>query len=132
VSYAATYGNHDQASSEQLLRRDHPLRLRKTYEEPADLDERPSVRRWSLGIATGALLVAGTFAAGVLGLNGAAQQPARPPRTGRPGTERTRRSRGRRTGPGRESEPAVPVGGLDHQLRRFRQQRQWQQHRQQQ
>ena len=69
MSYTATYGGHERVPGERQLRRDHPLGLRKTYDDPADSDDRAGARRWSFGVAAGALLVAGTFAAGALGLN---------------------------------------------------------------
>jgi len=72
VSYVAAYGGHERVPAERQLRRDHPLRLRKTYEDPAEVEESGSARKWTFGVAAGALLVAGTFAAGALGLNNGA------------------------------------------------------------
>ena len=73
MSYTAAYGGHDRVPAERHLRRDHPLGLRKTYADPADeVDEGGTARKWTFGVAAGALLVAGTFAAGALGLNNGA------------------------------------------------------------
>jgi hypothetical protein len=60
--------------ADSVLRREgHPRGLRKVYEIPEDIaDEAGSGRRWTFGVAAGALLVAGTVAAGALGLNGSA------------------------------------------------------------
>jgi hypothetical protein len=50
---------------------DHPLGVRRRYDDPADVDKAAAAanRKWTFGVAAGALLVAGTFAAGALGLN---------------------------------------------------------------
>jgi len=56
-----------------LLRREgHPLGVRRYYEDPAEEDAQAAGvhKKWTFGVAAGALLVAGTFAAGALGLNG--------------------------------------------------------------
>ncbi|OLF15783.1 hypothetical protein [Actinophytocola xanthii] len=48
--------------------------LRKIYADPAEIDgeiDDAGARRWTFGVAAGALLVAGTFAAGALGLSSA-------------------------------------------------------------
>lgn len=54
------------------LRRDgHPLGVRRELiDEPEEVTAEASSRKWHFGVAAGALLVAGTFAAGALGLNG--------------------------------------------------------------
>jgi hypothetical protein len=74
LSYAATYGGRDEVPADRLLRREgHPLGVRRYY-EPADdsIEEAAGTsKKWTFGVAAGALLVAGTFAAGALGLNGA-------------------------------------------------------------
>ncbi|MGH3760981.1 hypothetical protein, partial [Actinophytocola sp.] len=60
-------------SAERLLRREgHPLGVRRYYEDPAEkvVEAPASSRKWTFGVAAGTLLVAGTFAAGALGLNG--------------------------------------------------------------
>lgn len=72
MTYAAAYGGRDRVSAERLLRREgHPLGVRRYYEDPADEagDDNATSRKWTFGVAAGALLVAGTFAAGALGLN---------------------------------------------------------------
>lgn len=73
MSYAAAYGGRDEVPADRLLRREgHPLGVRRHY-EPADdsiEDVAGTSKKWTFGIAAGALLVAGTFAAGALGLNG--------------------------------------------------------------
>ncbi|MCT2585651.1 hypothetical protein [Actinophytocola gossypii] len=70
MSYAAAYGGHDRVPAERRLRREHPLGVPRTYADPADeVDETGTGRKWTFGVAAGALLVAGTFAAGALGLN---------------------------------------------------------------
>lgn len=74
MSYAAAYGGRDGVPADSLLRREgHPLGVRRHY-EPADdsIEEAAGTsKKWTFGVAAGALLVAGTFAAGALGLNGA-------------------------------------------------------------
>jgi hypothetical protein len=74
LSYAAAYGSRDRVPAGSLLRREgHPLGVRRHY-EPADdsiEDVAGTSKKWTFGVAAGALLVAGTFAAGALGLNGA-------------------------------------------------------------
>ncbi len=74
MSYAAAYDGRDGASAERLLRRErHPLGVRRHLDyEPADdavEDLAGTSKKWTFGVAAGALLVAGTFAAGALGLN---------------------------------------------------------------
>jgi hypothetical protein len=75
LSYAAAYrGRSESVSADRLLRREgHPLGVRRYYEDPADEDAQAAGvhKKWTFGVAAGALLVAGTFAAGALGLNGA-------------------------------------------------------------
>lgn len=73
MTSAAAYGGRDRVSAERLLRREgHPLGVRRYYADPADeeVDAAATSRKWTFGVAAGALLVAGTFAAGALGLNG--------------------------------------------------------------
>jgi hypothetical protein len=74
LSYAAVYrGRSESVSADRLLRREgHPLGVKRYYEDPAE-DEAQAAgvhKKWTFGVAAGALLVAGTFAAGALGLNG--------------------------------------------------------------
>ena len=60
-------------SASRLLRREgHPLGVPRYYEDPADeaAEAAATTRKWTFGVAAGTLLVAGTFAAGALGLNG--------------------------------------------------------------
>ena len=75
MSYAAAYrGRSESVSADRLLRREgHPLGVRRYYEDPAEDDAQAAGvhKKWTFGVAAGALLVAGTFAAGALGLNGA-------------------------------------------------------------
>jgi hypothetical protein len=75
LSYAAAYrGRSESVSADRLLRREgHPLGVRRYYEDPAEEDAQAAGvhKKWTFGVAAGALLVAGTFAAGALGLNGA-------------------------------------------------------------
>lgn len=70
---AAAYGGRERISADRLLRREgHPLGVRRVYEDPADeaTTDSGAGKRWTFGVAAGALLVAGTVAASALGLNG--------------------------------------------------------------
>lgn len=71
---AAAYDGGNGLSTDGLrLRETNPLGVRRVYEDPADVvEDTGASRRWTFGVAAGALLVAGTFAAGALGLNGSA------------------------------------------------------------
>jgi hypothetical protein len=58
-----------------LRRENHPLGIRRAEATKAAFEETDSAhaqKRWTLGVAAGALLMAGTFAAGALGLHGGA------------------------------------------------------------
>lgn len=83
MSYAAAASGRESLRADRTLRReaqdlrrryfsdsDHPLGVRHD-DDPADGTHAAAVnRKWTFGVAAGALLVAGTFAAGALGLNG--------------------------------------------------------------
>ncbi|MFI7678636.1 hypothetical protein [Actinophytocola sp. NPDC049390] len=77
MTYAGAYGRDERLPVDRLLRReDHPLGVRRSEatkiatEEAAEAAS--SNKRWTFGAAAGALLVAGTMAAGALGLSGGA------------------------------------------------------------
>lgn len=77
MTYAGAYGSDDRLPVDRLLRREnHPLGVRRkeatkiATEEAAEAAS--SNKRWTLGAAAGALLVAGTVAAGALGISGGA------------------------------------------------------------
>jgi hypothetical protein len=75
LSYAAAYGDEERVPVSRGLRREsHPLGisgdLADAHEELEAVEA--SSKKWTFGVAAGALLVAGTFAAGALGLNGSA------------------------------------------------------------
>lgn len=75
LSYAAAYGDEERVPGSRALRREsHPLGisgdLTDAHEELEAAEA--SSKKWTFGVAAGALLVAGTFAAGALGLNGSA------------------------------------------------------------
>jgi hypothetical protein len=73
TSAAAVGGGRERVSANRLLRREgHPLGVRRYYPDPADeaAEAAAVTRKWTFGVAAGTLLVAGTFAAGALGLNG--------------------------------------------------------------
>jgi hypothetical protein len=77
VTYAGAYGRDERLPIDRLLRREnHPLGVRRqeatkiATEEAAEASS--SSKRWTFGAAAGALLVAGTFAAGALGISGGA------------------------------------------------------------
>ena len=81
LTYAGAYGGDDRLPVDQLLRREnHPLGVRRSEatkiatEEAAEAAS--SNKRWTFGAAAGALLVAGTFAAGALGISGGATPAA--------------------------------------------------------
>ncbi|MGH3878603.1 MAG: hypothetical protein ACRDSK_16350 [Actinophytocola sp.] len=73
MTSAAAVGGRERVSASRLLRREgHPLGVPRYYEDPADeaAEAAATTRKWTFGVAAGTLLVAGTFAAGALGLNG--------------------------------------------------------------
>jgi hypothetical protein len=76
VTYAGLYGGNDGLPVDRVLRREgHPLGVRRAEATKAAIEEpetSASHKRWTLGVAAGALLMAGTFAAGALGLHGGA------------------------------------------------------------
>jgi hypothetical protein len=76
VTYAGLYGGNDGLPVDRVLRREgHPLGVRRAEATRAAIEEpetSASHKRWTLGVAAGALLMAGTFAAGALGLHGGA------------------------------------------------------------
>jgi hypothetical protein len=81
VTYAGAYGRNERVPVDRMLRREgHPLGVRRAEatkaatEEPEDTSL--SHKRWTLGAAAGALLVAGTFTAAALGLSGGATPAA--------------------------------------------------------
>lgn len=81
MTYAGTYGQDDRVPVDRLLRREnHPLGVRRkeaTKIATAEAAEAAtSSKRWTFGVAAGALLVAGTFAAGALGISGGASPTA--------------------------------------------------------
>src|SRR4051812_31831947 len=66
---------------DRVLRREgHPLGVRRAEATKAaateDIEISHSHKRWTLGVAAGALLMAGTFAAGALGITGGAAPTA--------------------------------------------------------
>jgi hypothetical protein len=91
LTYAGTYGRNERVPVERLLRGEtrHPLGLRREEEvreeelgnrryevtalAAAEAEEAATAnRKWTFGVAAGALLMAGTFAAGALGITGGA------------------------------------------------------------
>jgi hypothetical protein len=73
LTYA--YGRNEPMPVDRLLRREgHPLGIRRaeaTAIATAEAEEAAtSNKKWNFGVAAGALLVAGTFAAGALGISG--------------------------------------------------------------
>ena len=81
MTYAGAYGRDERLPVDRLLRREnHPLGVRRNEatkiatEEAAEAAS--SNKRWTFGAAAGALLVAGTFAAGALGISGGASPVA--------------------------------------------------------
>ena len=81
MTYAGAYGGDDRLPVDRLLRREnHPLGIRRSEatkiatEEAAEAAS--SNKRWTFGAAAGALLVAGTMAAGALGISGGASPVA--------------------------------------------------------
>lgn len=83
MTYAGAYGRNERVPVDRMLRREgHPLGVRRaeatkaaTAEERDEREDSLSRKRWTLSVATGALLVAGTFA-GALGLHGGATNTA--------------------------------------------------------
>lgn len=76
MTYAGAYGRNERVPVDRMLRREgHPLGVRRAEATKAAISDEEreetalSRKRWTLSIATGALLVAGTFA-GALGLHG--------------------------------------------------------------
>ena len=81
MTYAGAYGRDERLPVDRLLRREnHPLGVRRSEatkiatEEAAEAAS--SNKRWTFGAAAGALLVAGTMAAGALGISGGATPAA--------------------------------------------------------
>jgi len=77
LTYVGTYGGDDRLPVDRLLRREnHPLGVRRSEATKIATEEAAeaatSNKRWTFGAAAGALLVAGTFAAGALGISGGA------------------------------------------------------------
>jgi hypothetical protein len=78
LTYAGAYGRNERVPVDRLLRREghHPLGIRRdeaTAVATAQAEEAAtSNKKWNFGVAAGALLVAGTFAAGALGITGGA------------------------------------------------------------
>jgi len=74
LTYAGAYGGEERRPVSRSLRRDgHPLGVRRELiDEPEDVIEDVAGRKWHFGVAAGALLVAGTFAAGALGIGNSA------------------------------------------------------------
>lgn len=81
MTYAGAYGRNERVPVDRVLRREgHPLGVRRAEATKAATAEEPEAssnhKRWTLGAAAGALLVAGTFVAGTLGLSGGAAPTA--------------------------------------------------------
>ena len=81
MTYAGAYGGDDRLPVDRLLRREnHPLGVRRSEATKIATEEAAeaatSNKRWTFGAAAGALLVAGTFAAGALGISGGATPAA--------------------------------------------------------
>lgn len=84
MTYAGSYGRNERVPVDRLLRREgHPLGVRReelgvrreevTAIAAAEAEEAAtSSKKWTFGVAAGALLMAGTFAAGALGITGGA------------------------------------------------------------
>jgi len=77
LTYAGAYTGNERVPVDRLLRREgHPLGVRRdeaTAIAAAEAEEAAtSSRKWTFGVAAGALLMAGTFAAGALGITGGA------------------------------------------------------------
>jgi hypothetical protein len=74
VTYAGAYGGNERMPIDRVLRREgHPLGVRRdeaTRVATGESEETTANKRWTFGVAAGALLMAGTFAAGALGLTG--------------------------------------------------------------
>lgn len=81
MTYAGAYGRNERVPVDRVLRREgHPLGVRRAEATKVATAEEQEAstnnKRWTLGAAAGALLVAGTFAAGALGLSGGATPTA--------------------------------------------------------
>lgn len=81
MTYAGAYGRNERLPVDRVLRREgHPLGVRRAEATKAATEEHENVstnhKRWALGAAAGALLVAGTFVASSLGLSGGATETA--------------------------------------------------------
>lgn len=81
MTYAGAYGRNERVPVDRMLRREgHPLGVRRAEatkaatEEPDESSQ--THKRWTLGAAAGALLMAGTFTAAALGLSGGATPAA--------------------------------------------------------
>lgn len=84
MTYVGTYGGNERVPVDRLLHREgHPLGVRReelgsrrdevTAIAAAEAEEAAtSSKKWTFGVAAGALLMAGTFAAGALGITGGA------------------------------------------------------------
>lgn len=77
MTYAGAYGRNERVPVDRMLRREgHPLGVRRaeaTKVATEDSEESSQThKRWTLGAAAGALLMAGTFTAAALGLSGGA------------------------------------------------------------
>lgn len=77
MTYAGAYDRNERVPVDRLLRREgHPLGVRRdeaTAVATAEAEEAAtSSKKWTFGVAAGALLMAGTFAAGALGITGGA------------------------------------------------------------
>lgn len=86
MTYAGAYGRYERVPVDRLLCREdaHPLGIRRDDElstrrdevtalAAAEADEAATAnKKWTFGVAAGALLMAGTFAAGALGITGGA------------------------------------------------------------
>jgi len=83
VTYAGAYGGNERVPVDRGLRREgHPLGVRRAEATKVATEEaeesQASNKRWTFGVAAGALLVAGTFAAGALGLTHSAAPTSAP------------------------------------------------------
>ena len=81
MTYAGAYSGNERVPVDRLLQREgHPLGVRRdeaTAVAVAEAEEAAtSSRKWTFGVAAGALLMAGTFAAGALGITGGATPAA--------------------------------------------------------
>lgn len=83
MTYAGAYGGNERVPVDRGLRREgHPLGVRRAEATKVATEEaeesQASNKRWTFGVAAGALLVAGTFAAGALGLTHSAAPTSAP------------------------------------------------------